>query len=55
MLLGDGGVSLPNVWEVAYEGALECSQAAAAEEALCNYHDAASTYALVRPCNTEHL
>mmetsp|Transcript_12655 Transcript_12655/g.38155 ORF Transcript_12655/g.38155 Transcript_12655/m.38155 type:complete len:886 (-) Transcript_12655:954-3611(-) len=43
---GDGGVSLPNVWEVAYEGALECSQAAAAEEALCNYHDAASTYAL---------
>lgn len=55
MLVGDGGAALPNVWEAAYEGALQCSQAAAAEEALCNYHEAASTYALVRPYNIDHL
>ncbi len=35
------------MWEAAYEGALECSQAAVAEEALGNFQAAAAAYSLV--------
>ena len=45
---GTGGGDLPDAWEAAYEGGLELSQAAAAEELLGNFGAAAHAYAKVR-------
>ncbi len=44
-----GGGDLPDVWDLAYEGCLELSQAAAAEELLGNWGAAAHAYSKV--CN----
>lgn len=44
---GSAGADLPDVWEAAYEGGLELSQAAAAEELLGNFGAAAHAYAKV--------
>ena len=51
---GTGGGDLPDAWEAAYEGGLELSQAAAAEELLGNFGAAAHAYAKVRVLVSMH-
>lgn len=45
MLARSGCHGLPDAWEAAYEGGLQLSQAAAAEELLGNWAAAAHAYA----------